>query len=190
MAPSYKKWLNALSFCLLSSSALLWVVLPGMAQESEETEDSSTTEETLCIEEVAIPVMEYYNDVTTFISQHYQSEDPATALLATALLKFDEYEANMNELLLTYNVAYAGEQLDEEHERERDACTNFVQQKIDEVEQLLRNHHLQNAGSKTTFTLVSKLKDINEGLRDMAKDFAEMSTLFKALDSKLPDANE
>lgn len=181
MISSRSKWLNVLSLALLSCSVLLWIVVPGRAQES--------TENTECLQELAVPLMEYYRDVTTFIGQHYQSEAAASTLLTTALLKFDEYQSHMEDLLREYGISQANQSKEQERQ-EVTACLNFVQLKIDEVEQLLRNHHLQNAGSKTTYTLVNKLKDINEGLRDMARDFAEMNVLFKSFDSKLTSVTE
>lgn len=200
-ATRYTRVLNVISVLLLMTSVFLWIALPGMAQEEavttesdsmttdSESEDETSDDNTECLEEIALPVMEAYNDVTTFLGQHYQSEDPASGLLETALLKFKQYETTMHELLLEYGVSEELQTIAQEGS-EAKKCLDFVEIKIRQVEQILRNHHVQNASAKTTYTLVQKLKTLNDGLRDMATDFAEIYAQFKSLDSKLANTTE
>lgn len=180
-------WLNMVSATLVLCSLMIWMVLPSFAQDSgdeEEGEDYGAENINCLDEELVIGMMGYYNDMTTFLGTHYESDEPASELLETALLKFDEFELNMYGLIIEQAVAQAGQSIDQET-NEIKKCTELVSLKISEVEQMMRNHHLQNAANKTTYTLVTKLKDINDGLRDMNQDFAQMYALFKSLQSKL-----
>lgn len=187
-------WLNWLSIGLLSASVCLWVIAPGFAQEADDSEDALDAENTSCLSDDAeagliLPMLELYNDMLSFLDEHYQSEEPATALLETATLKFEQFEADMEALISTYAVAQVNQPSDQES-AENQKCIDLVRLKIKEVELLMRNHHFQNAGAKTAYTLVNKLKDINDGLRDMAKDFADIQTEFKTLDAKLTNTTE
>lgn len=181
--------LNLLSLLLLSGALLLWFISPGFAQEGEDGEDTETGENNICLVQIMPEAMAYYADVTTFISEHYLSQAPATELLDTALAKFNEFKKNMLALLNTYWVAEEGQPLDQESE-EYAKCEAFIKTQIREVEQLLRNHHLANSSAKVTYTLVTKMKAINEGLRDLNENFARVYALFTTLSNTLTSASK
>lgn len=171
-------WINLVSASLVTLSLLLWFVLPSFAEETETEEDLQ------CVVEITPPMMTYYSDITTFIGEHYQAEAPASDLLETAMLKFGEFETNMLALLEEHAVSQDGQAIEDES-RDIKKCIEMVNLKILEVKQMIRNHHLGNAGRKTTYTLVTKLKEINEGLREMNQEFGEMYGLFTNLSNKL-----
>jgi len=171
--------LNFATLLLLSGALLLWFISPGFAQEKN----------SICLQQIMPEATAYYADVTTFISQHYLSEAPASELLDTALAKFKEFEKNMNALVKTYGVADAGQPIPQETD-ELSKCQTFVKIQIREVEQMLRNHHLANSSAKVTYTLVTKMKAINEGLRDLNKNFARMYALFTTLSNTLTSVSK
>lgn len=186
--------LNLFSFGFLATSLFLWVIAPGFAQETDSTTETTQEPNTTCLSDDAeaglvIPMLALYQDMVSFLDQHYQAEEPATALLETTLLKFDQFKLDMEDLLVTYAVSQPDQPTDQESE-EIQKCINLVYLKIDEVEQLMRNHHLENAGAKTTYTLVTKLKEINDGLRDMTGDFADIQNEFNALRAKLTSVTQ
>lgn len=187
-------FLNLFSLLLVSSALLLWFIVPGFAQSASSTDmddiDVTSDENNVCLEQIMPQAMVYYADITSFISTHYLSEDSASDLLDTALAKFDEYKTNMHTLLATYRVADPGQPIAQEIDELNSQCATFVEVQIREVKQMLRNHHLANAGRKVTYTLVTQLKTINEGLRDMNEDFARMYALFTTLSNKLTSVSK
>ncbi|MFA5842085.1 MAG: hypothetical protein WC882_00170 [Candidatus Gracilibacteria bacterium] len=191
MKKSYKfSLLNFATFMLLSGALLLWFISPGFAQEGEGT-DAEPVENNICLQEIMPEAMVYYADVTTFISEHYLSQEPATELLDVALQKFNEFKKNMLALINTFYAEQEGAVISPDPENEEYAqCKLFIETQIRTVEQMLRNHHLANSSAKVTYTLVTKMKAINEGLRDLNENFARVYALFTTLSNTLTSASK
>jgi hypothetical protein len=195
-----KNGLNLLSILLIGGGVLVWnsgsepPVYGQTATESSATSVSNTNtaepgetyqENVTCIVEIADEVAGYDADAISFLQQLYLSTDAASTLSETAWLKFEEYRKNMRQLVTDYSLAQLGQDAGQEF-TEKEACNQFVEEHIRVVQAMLREHNLKNAGGKTTYALVTKLKAINKGLKDMNQQFADIFGAFKTFNDKLP----
>ncbi len=199
--PQFSSWLNLISILLIGGGVLVWnsgAESPVYGQTATESSSSSGTDSTsttepgdtyeensICIVEISDEVAGYDADVISFLQQHYLSDQAASTLAETAWLKFEEYRNNMRQLVTDYSVAQLGQDSGQEF-TEYDACQQFAEEHIQVVQAMLREHNLKNAGGKTTYALVTKLKAINKGLQDMNQQFADIFGAFKTFNDKLP----
>lgn len=179
-----KNPLNAISAILLLASTALWFALPLQAQESRVNVAASTPEGVLCLDEIAESAAVLTQDVVDFLNEHYLSEEPNSTLIDDAFAKFDEYQSRMFGLVEQFGGAEGGKNITGEL-AERDRCRSVINDQIRTVEQLLINHNTQSAGAKKSYALVTKLKEVNEKLRGLNRDFGEMYGGFKTFVDKL-----
>ena len=175
--------LNLVSLVVLSMALMLQFMLPLYADEAD-SETAVFEEDIVCIEEIAPEANALTQDAITFFEEHYRSEDPNSNLIEGAFEKFQEYEDRMNALLADFESTQAGKPIIGEF-YERDDCSSFVNDQIRSVRQTLINHNVETAGAKKSYTLVTKLKEVNEGLRTLNSDFGQMYGSFKAFVDKI-----
>jgi len=180
--------LNAFSVLLLSGAVLLQFATPLRAQDAEEAVPEiiteATEEDTKCLEEISETTATLTKDIIDFLNEHYKSEEPNSTLIDGALEKYDEYRERMIALVNQFGGAQGGRNIISEYD-EREGCQNMVDDQILSVAQLMVNHNVQTAGGKKSHKLVTKLKEVNEKLRGLNRDFGEMYGGFKAFVDKL-----
>jgi len=178
--------LNWLSFGLIASALFVQMIVPSLAQESAVDDGirEDRVEDVVCINEISEDAAALTQDIIDFLGEHYLSEESNSTLIEGATQKFDEYRERMQALVAQFGAAQGYQGFGQEFD-ERQACTAFVNQQIRSVEQLLVNHSAENASAKQSFTFVTKLKDVNNGLRELNRDFGEYYGAFKTLADKL-----
>lgn len=177
--------LNVISVSLLAGAVLIQFASPLRAQDiPSSTSSQNSPEDTICLDEIAEPAAALTKDVIDFLNEHYQSEEPNSQLVDSAMEKFDEYRTRMLELVSQFGAAEGGQNIFTEY-GEREACLNVVNDQIRSVERLLLNHNIETSGAKKSYALVTKLKEMNEKLRGLNRDFGEMYGAFKAFVDKL-----
>ena len=88
--------LNVISVSLLAGAVLIQFASPLRAQDiPSSTSSQNSPEDTICLDEIAEPAAALTKDVIDFLNEHYQSEEPNSQLVDSAMEKFDEYRTRM-----------------------------------------------------------------------------------------------
>jgi hypothetical protein len=174
-----------ISSLILGTAIMLQVVLPIYAQDSlDGPGGGEAIEDIVCLEEVAETAAALTKDAVDYFAEHYQADQANSTLIDGAFVKFDEYQTRMVELVEQFGAAQGGKNLYNEFE-EREDCLDFINDQIRTVERMLINHNVQTAGGKKSHKLVTKLKEVNEKMKALNKNFGEMYGGFKAFTDKL-----
>ncbi|HCW32143.1 MAG: hypothetical protein UT36_C0002G0038 [Candidatus Peregrinibacteria bacterium GW2011_GWF2_39_17] len=199
MRPLFKYFskLNLLSTIFFLIGILIWIrpnhpVETVLGQETsaetlnnESPIPSQTTTNQECIIEIADEIAILTADIVQFMEQLYLSEKPASQLAEQANEKFKTYRAQMRQLVTDYSKVKWGE-ISQEKLNELEACQTFTLKHLEPIEAIMEEHNLRNAGGKTTYTLVKKLKAINEKLGEMNRQLGDIFGAFKTFNDKLP----
>ncbi len=197
--PSLKtrfSWLNVASVLVILVAIMLWVGFPvttpsravdaPLPDGSEETTDLADLQ---CIQQVAEPLIEEEGDLISFLQDIYQAEDNNSQLLGEVTTEYDAFLERTNELLNEYATLKEGQTLDDALSQIA-ACEYFVAQHVTTVKAMMQDHNVRTGSAKVTYSLVLKLKDINEGLGELNETFAKIYGDFKTLSTKLVNTTD
>lgn len=207
-------WLNLLSIVMILVAAGLFVsgAMPasemltsnalgagpggggGVTGDDDDDSTADSEEEVYCILQLAPELLEAESETISYLSQLFNMEDDNSTLVAEALNSetgngvFD-FEDKAQELLDEYAVIHKNEDAESEFKK-IEACEFFVDQHMRTVKALLQDHNLRTSSGKTTYTLVMKLRELNEGLRELNISFSKMYAGFKDVSDKLTNTTE
>ena len=183
-------WLNIISICLLITAGMLFFGGPKptliMADETdndgeEEVEVITWDDYQFCEEKLQEMVLEKEAELATtieaaFLQNNWNSnivKDVADTIRAAFDEIYTEKDRIMNEDVKP--TGYTNIDITTESTN----CSSFIQMRERTMWALTESHNIETAGAKTSFVLVNKLKDINEGLREMNMSFARVYSGYK-----------
>lgn len=180
----------------MSAAVLLlftgWMALPGLAQEGEELavpveEEVDGTQSYLCGQNLAVEADVLIQDYKNFLDIQTKGTEDNSARLE-ALMSYYRY--------VVYEIENRYEDLslaDIENENfgssldESGYCASIRDQYLLLAESMLRNYMISSTASKTTFTVVDGLKEMNASLQGLSQTYhATFPGMFNKFSNAFP----
>jgi len=164
-----------------------------MADEAEEEEEFISYEDyEWCTDRLLPMIQETESELTLEISEAFLKDEWNSAIIqevaASIREAFDEIYAE-KDWLLEEQATFPGYST-EDSLQESLNCAAFIAMRERTIWALTESHNIQTSGAKSSYTLVRKLKDINDGLREMNMSFGQVYAGFKAFESNLSGFSE
>jgi hypothetical protein len=187
-------WLNLISIALLIVSVMMWqsppqatLILADEAPTDSEEEEITWAEYEWCTDKLMPQIAEAEYELTVFIMDKFLEEKWNSEIVeevsAEIREKFDALHAERKRIFAEdakpdgYDIGTASE--------ESLNCTEFIAMRERTIWAMTQSHNIETAGAKSSYMLVDKLKDINDGLREMNMSFGQVLAGFKQLSNKL-----
>lgn len=192
-------WLNIISILMIMIAGIIWFDSPRptliLADEADTSTNDTHDEETIswdefqyCTDKILPMIQEKETELTEQISEIFLRDEWNSVLLGevNTLIReaFAEIYAEKERIIAEDPKpdGYTIQNLSEEAVN----CENFIAMRERTVWAIAESHNIETAGSKSSYVLVRKLKDINDGLREMNIGFGQIYAGFKKFADKLP----
>ncbi|MBT5016047.1 hypothetical protein HN748_04365 [Candidatus Peregrinibacteria bacterium] len=198
-------WLNSLSILLIMVALGLWFRVPwadySLADEDESGSSTTTTSVanyTPCAEDIIGIVKDQEGELIAYISDKFQEEKFNSEIIADVNEEFQDTfnwinEKKAEKMSITckeseeeFNCEMPQDYTIESYIAEVNTCDFLIDQHKKTVEALIASQNTKTASAKSSYILVRKLQEINEGLREMNRSFGEVYAGFKTLSDNLP----
>lgn len=166
-----------------------------LADETDTSSNSTDEEETItweefqyCTDKVLPMVQEKEATLTEQISEIFLKDEWNSTLIEEInnLIRtaFDEIYVEKNRIISEdpKPAGYTVQNLSEEALN----CESFIAMRERTIWAMVESHNIETSSAKSSYVLVRKLKDINEGLREMNIGFGKIYAGFKKFADKLP----
>ncbi len=187
--------LNILSVLLIIVAASLWLFDLSLAQEGSSDEDEEPplkADYVVCAEKLLPMIMEEEGVLVEYVQEAFLQEKWNTEIIeevnAVVDDAFGRIQAERDRIIQEElkPLGYKYEDLSSEDLN----CTLLVSMHERTIRNLIMSHSTKTASAKSSYVLVSKLQEINDGLREMNRGFGDIYAGFQALSDKLPGVTE
>lgn len=169
---------------MVTSSIMILFLGSTTAQDTEERSHVS-------IMNIKDTVLEEQEAVIDDLWELFLDDKLNSELLVDAYQRYDAFEAILNDLCQKTDNPEEDNVITEDRPSEdilqdRMSCELYVSEHKALVKKMMENYNVESGGGKISFHLINKMKDINEGLRELNEGFGKMYGGFKTFADKLP----